>query len=48
MMKFDKIFLLHMNQSNYNDIQIQIILKAHANSYSSFDHLLFEKRHYPA
>jgi hypothetical protein len=45
MMRFNKIFLLHMSQSNYNDIQIQTIQEAHANNYSGFDHSLFEQHH---
>lgn len=37
MMRLNKIILLHMNQSNYNDTQIQTTQEAHANNHSNFD-----------
>ena len=37
MMRVNKIILLHMNQSNYNDTQIQTTREEHANNHSDFD-----------
>ena len=37
MMRLNKIILLNMSQSNYNDTQIQTTQEAHANNHSNFD-----------